>query len=151
MPPVMISTPPNAKLRISFIARKDISKEEIFFDYGIRDRQIEWLTNDVNQIKISIEQLERQKTTMRSRPLQDCPVSGCKAVCLHKLADHLRCTHKFGKKTRDMYLARAKKVNVYLYCIHVHHVTLCIMWATRFEWEKQTPQVLLNICTVKLG
>ena len=116
MQPVMIGTPPNSRLRIGFVAKREIAKgDELFFDYGIRDKDISWLQDDAKSIAITLDSLDKPEPArhMHIRPLQDCPVSGCPAVSLRKLADHLRCIHKFDKRTRNVYLARARKVQKY--------------------------------------
>ena len=113
MKPVMIGTPPNQRLRIGFVAKKTINEgDELFFDYGIRDQEIPWLQDDAKSIATTLDSLVKP-LAKHTRPLQDCPVSGCQAVCLSKLADHLRCTHKFDKKTRRIYLNIAKKVKIH--------------------------------------
>ena len=109
MPPVMIDAPPKSRLRIGFVARTRIEEgDELFFNYGVKDSQIPWLKVDAKSIGTTLQDLATNIHT--KRPLQDCPVSGCKSVCLRKLADHLRCTHKLGKQEREKYLALAKKV-----------------------------------------
>ena len=39
-----------------------------------------------------------QEQSLRKQELRprDCPIPGCKATSLLKLADHLRCTHHIG-------------------------------------------------------
>lgn len=114
MPPVMIGSPPKSRLRIGFVAKRHIAEgDEMFFDYGVKDTAISWLKNDANAIGTTLQSLDKPSTI--KRPLQDCPVSGCKSVSLRKLADHLRCTHKFNKQEREKYLALARKVIKIIY------------------------------------
>ena len=85
----------------------------MFFNYEVKDEEIEWLKDDAKAICTTLKSLDKKCAT--KRPLQDCPA--CNAVCLRKLADHLRCTHKFNKQQRDKYLAIARKVIIKLYAV----------------------------------
>lgn len=124
MPPVMIGTPPNQRLRIGFVAKKNIAKgEELFFDYGIRDQEIPWLGVDARQIQTTVDKVEGQEQQVqpkqyRRRPKRvrkDCPYPGCGAKKLVKLADHLHYVHKITDviQRRDL-LQKAKEVQNYM-------------------------------------
>ena len=61
MPPVMIDTPPNQHLRIGFVAKKIITKRnELFFDYGITDKEVPWSATDAKQTRTTVDQLTRE-------------------------------------------------------------------------------------------
>ena len=90
MPPVLIGDHHHQRLRIGFVASRDIKAgEQLMFDYRCK--------------KTTKQQYER--------PRQECTVEGCYSL-VKKLADHYRVTHKMAKEERDKHLAMAKKVGV---------------------------------------
>ena len=50
MKPVMVGDPPSQRLRIGFVARWGIKTgDELFFNYGIRDRELPWLKTNAKK------------------------------------------------------------------------------------------------------
>lgn len=137
MQPVMVGEPPENRLRIGFVAKKRIEKgEELFYDYGVRDPEIPWLISDAKHIGTTIDQLQSTKSisdhdqqaqpkidyTQKikqtpNRIRKDCPIPGCNAMQLKKLADHLHYCHRINNTNeRKMWLSKAKEVYLcYLY------------------------------------
>ena len=66
--PLMVGKPPNKRLRIGFVAKSAIKKgHELFFDYGIKDKDLPWLTTDAKKVAITLDQgidMPYQLTTM---------------------------------------------------------------------------------------
>ena len=65
MPPVMIgSPPPKIRLRIGFVAKTHIAKgDELFFNYEVKDQEIEWLKDDAKAIGITLQSLDKTSAT----------------------------------------------------------------------------------------
>lgn len=58
MKPVKIGEPPNSQLKIGFVAKKNIKAgEELFFNYGIKDPNIEWLSTNAKKMGTSLQEL----------------------------------------------------------------------------------------------
>ena len=130
MQPVMVGEPPENRLRIGFCARRRIEKGvELFYDYGIRDKEIPWLISDAKKIGTTIDQLQSdcdqlqsdhdqqatpKKKRVPNRIEKDCPLPDCDRVKLRKLADHLHYFHKItDENKRRMWLNKAKEVYLY--------------------------------------
>jgi len=124
MKPMMVGDP--SKLRIGFVARRDISKgKEQFFDYGIKCAELPWLDTDAKEIGTISENVEetpriitnKGKARKPNRIPKDCPIPGCGVTSLFKIADCIRCVHKISDSTeRRKWLDKAKEV---LITIHV--------------------------------
>ena len=118
MSPVMIGEPPNAQLKIGFIAKREILVgEELFFDYGIKDPDIPWLKTDAKTIATTLPKISPQmQTTATKKPRPpakrrklDCPIRGCATTNVSKLADHIRTQHpKYTTKERHEWLHKAR-------------------------------------------
>ena len=121
MKPVMVGIPPNNRLRIGFVAKMAIKKEEeLFFDYGVRDPAIPWLVTDakkvgttISELKSSDEQPVSPKKRVFRRIKKDCPFPKCNSKQLLKLADHIRNVHKIEDEAeRKKWLQKAKELKV---------------------------------------
>ena len=56
MPAVMIGEPPNSQLKIGFVAKRDIEAgEELFWNYGIKDQDLAWLSTDAKKVMTTIQ------------------------------------------------------------------------------------------------
>lgn len=110
MKPVMIG----GRLRIGFVAKRHIAKgEELFYDYGIRDRDIPWLKSDGRVLAepIAIKEISRQRLKC---PVTPCPSRQHKDGLL-KLSQHLLQYHHINNKSqREKLCADARKVNVHI-------------------------------------
>ena len=127
MPPVMVGEPPNGHLQIGFVATSDIKAgEELFYNYGIKDPELPWLTTNAKKIATTVQALtspqpqvqsapSSKKSKPRPRPApkrvaRQCPIPGCKNIRpLLKLADHIRVMHPECDETeRHQWLQKAK-------------------------------------------
>ena len=58
MKPVMVGDPPSERLRIGFVARRYINKgEELFFNYGIKDKQLPWSTTNAKKAATTLQKI----------------------------------------------------------------------------------------------
>ena len=56
MQPVMIGKPPKRRLKIGLVAKYHIKYgEELFYDYGIKDKDIPWIKSDARIIGTTLE------------------------------------------------------------------------------------------------
>ena len=124
-PPVMIGEPPNSQLKIGFVAIRDINAgEELFFDYGIRDKDTPWLATDAKKVAITLVQLQ-SSTTSRPRPpakrvKRSCPIPGCATTNISKLADHIRVKHsEYSQAERHVWLQKARKPTTFVSSEHI--------------------------------
>lgn len=118
MKPVMVGKPPNNRLRIGFLARKPIKKgEELFFDYGVKDPDLPWLTTDAKQVSTTISALKTSssvppKKWTNRRTRNDCPITQCGTKDLLKLSNHLKKVHGvIDSGERKKWLQTAKQVS----------------------------------------
>ena len=56
MKPVMVGEPPSERLRFGFVARRSIARgEELFFNDGVNDKDLPWLTTNAHNTQGSSE------------------------------------------------------------------------------------------------
>ena len=100
MKPVMMA----GRLRIGFVAKRNISKgEELFYDYGVRDKDIPWLVSDgkamanTKQMKPTQDQPAAAHSTKNRLklkcPIKDCPSQQLRDDGFVKLSQHLKQFH----------------------------------------------------------
>ena len=68
-------------LQIGFVAKYDIKEwEELFYDYGVLDKDIPWLVNDGRQCHMmqpSVTNPAQQKKVHKERVRLNCPIQDC--------------------------------------------------------------------------
>ena len=123
--PVMIGEPPNSQLKIEFVAIRDVNAgEELFFDYGIRDKDTPWLATDAKKMATTLAQLQ-SSTKSRPRPpakrvKRSCPIPGCATTNGSKLADHIRVKHsEYSQAERHVWLQKARKPTTFVSSEHI--------------------------------
>ena len=60
MKPVMVGEPPSQRLRIGFVARRSIARgDELFFNYGVKDKNLPWLTANAKESATTLKAARR--------------------------------------------------------------------------------------------
>ena len=107
------------RLRIGFVAKHDIKEgEELFYDYGVRDKDIPWLISDGKAMTCeskrpsSTAAEKKQKNRFKLKcPLQDCMSQERNADGFVKLSQHLKQYHGIeDKEQRDKLCADSRQV-----------------------------------------
>lgn len=117
MKPVFIE----GRLRIGFVAKRHIKAgEELFYDYGVRDKEIPWLISDgkaMAQETCKIKDKPAKKTRRKLKcPIKDCLSQQRKPDGFQKLSQHIKQYHHINDEAeREQLCAIAKQV-----CIHSH-------------------------------
>ena len=85
------------RLRIGFVAKRNIvAGEELFYDYGIRDKEIPWLISDAKAMVQTNTKPAAAHTKNRLKlkcPIRDCPSQQLKKDGFVKLSQHLKQYH----------------------------------------------------------
>ena len=118
MKPAMVESPSMKRLRIGFVAKSSIKcGDELFYDYGIRDPEILWLSTDAKKVSTTIKEVGQQSSKLPTkRTRNDCPYPDCSSTQLSKLGDHLKRVHAIEDAAeRKIWLQIAKEVNMILY------------------------------------
>ena len=104
MKPVMVGDPPSERLCIGFVARRYINKgEELFFNYGIKDKQLPWSTTNAKKAATSL-----QKTNSTSKKV-------CVTICT--------CYYKYILLWWNKFTFVILTFFMFHYYLHVH---ICI-------------------------
>ena len=107
MKPVCI----DGQLRIGFVAKSHIKMgEELFYDYGVRDKEIPWLISNAKAMAKAKPQPKKNRLKLRC-PIKGCPSQQSKKEGFVKLSQHLMDYHRVEDKAqRQKLCADARQV-----------------------------------------
>lgn len=112
MKPVPIGEGLQRRLRIGFVARREITcGEQLYFDYGIRDKEIPWLTTNAKTIKFPSAAEQSSNKWKQNRLHLNCNLCGAKQLA--KLSQHLKQKHQIESAAeRKKHVEDARKVKI---------------------------------------
>ena len=109
MKPVVIA----GRLRIGFVAKRNIKAgEELYYDYGVRDKEIPWLISDGKSMAQTKPKPKKNRLKLKC-PMKDCKSQQHKCDGFVKLSQHLKQYHLIEDKARRQKLcADARQVRI---------------------------------------